>query len=169
MTASHPQADRKVENLNHIGELAIHAMCVSGGKNRNQTNDFPQTEISSSKTSEKCCINKYFTFQCVGSPSSSSVELFPAAHVSTSTQMICVLGPPPRQQGSVFLPQTGDWIIDWISGLTVLAWAKVAQRRRFPSSAHKLTVLLQFLSVLQLWPAALLPVNKKHMRKVTLT
>lgn len=87
--------------------------CVfQGEKIETKQMTFRRLKFHQAKTSEKCCINKYFTFQCVGSPSSSSVELFPAAHISTSTQMICVLGPPPRQQGSVFLPQTGDWIID---------------------------------------------------------
>lgn len=39
------------------------------------------------------------------------------------------------------------------------------QRGQFPRLTHKLTVLLQFLSVLQLRAAALLPVNKQHKNK----
>lgn len=38
-----------------------------------------------------------------------------------------------------------------------------------PSIHSELTVLLQFLSVLQLGAAALLPVNKPHISKVTFT
>lgn len=52
--------------------------CVSQGeKIETKQMTFRRLKFHQAKTSEKCCINKYFTFQCVGSPSSSSVELIP--------------------------------------------------------------------------------------------